>query len=280
MSFEIKYFYHPKKEDGGYDTEKTEEKVVKLGKPFDDTSLDKVAAAIMSQMARRDIFVVDVIVSELVKKEINFKECKDGKGIILKGKKFSFNESSGQFVVEEECREIVPQEENIKENSQNLDYLYANPNATVPVKKRELTGINQNKVLYHVYFDPEIRLIPEIKRLGLRLTKDKKYPVHKIIEDPSGNLLGQKLVITDDSGKVVQASEVYFTVAGGDLLWDKELNFSEPRGEENKKPKLSFENQMFDGEIGRKGNGIYEGIPLDDGSLPDEYLVVTDIRRK
>ena len=69
MGYEVKYIYHPRKEDGpGYDAEITEEKTAKVGKPFDDTPLEKCAAAIMAQLARRDVWVVDVEVYELVRR--------------------------------------------------------------------------------------------------------------------------------------------------------------------------------------------------------------------
>src|SRR5205809_229584 len=91
MGYEILYQFHPRKEDGGYNTELTEEKTVRVGKPFDDTPLEKCAAAIMMQLARRDVWVVDVKVTELVKNEISFKESSDGKGIVLKNRKFKLS---------------------------------------------------------------------------------------------------------------------------------------------------------------------------------------------
>lgn len=267
MSFEIKYFYHPKKDGGGYDLEKTEEKSIKVGKAFEDISLEKLAAIIMAQMARRDILVTNVEIYEFVKKKISFKECKDGKGITIKGRKFSFNESSGQFVSEgeEENDDDFVEE---PEKPSNLDHLYQNLNKPLVVKKLNNVGaVDQSKILYSVYFDPTIPLISETKRLGLKFTKEKLYHVHKIIEDPSGDLSKQLIVVTDDTGKAVKVDEKYFTAKGGDLLWDNELKFSEEsRDRGSKTPKLSFEDEMFDDSVIGKNNGnVYEKK----GIIPD-----------
>lgn len=88
MGFELKYFYFDKI-DGDYDTDNLKEMKKKIGQPFDDTPLDKVASQIISQFARRDILVQDVEIVELKKVKINFKETKDG--VIIKNKKYSFS---------------------------------------------------------------------------------------------------------------------------------------------------------------------------------------------
>lgn len=285
MGYEVKYIYHPRKEEGGYDTNNKEEKFVKVGKPFDDTPLESVAAAIMAQLARRDIWVVDVQVQELVKKDIVYKECKDGKGIMLKGKKYSFNEAA-QMVSEEAVEETgtspeIPPHNAIalSHQSQDVDELYQNPNKQIAIKKSLTPPINQNRVLYKVIFDPSIQLIPEVKRLRLKLTQDNQYPVHHVIQHPTGKLDLQKIAITDDTGRVITVDEKFFTTAGMGLLADKELNFSGSSRTRVKRPKLAFEDEMvLDGQdptMVNKGNLSY---PLDDGSIPDELLIVPEIR--
>lgn len=286
MGFEVKYTYHPRKEEGGYDTDQKEEKLVKVGKPFDDTPMEKVAAAIMAQLARRDIWVVDVQVAELVRKEITFKECKDGKGITLKGKRYSFNEAA-QMIAEDVVEEmpIVPQGMQphemiaIQKQSQNIDDLYSNPNKAAPVQKTPQTPINQNRVIYKVIFDPSIHYIPEAKRLGLRFTQDKEYPVHQVIQHPTGKLEMQKIAVTDDVGRVVTVDEKFFTTSGTGLLADKQLNFSGSTGRQVRKPKLAFEDQMvMDTTDPRVVSASNQGFPVDDGSIPDNLMAVPDIR--
>jgi len=186
MGYEIKYKYHPRKTEGGYDTEVQKDKTIKVGKPFDDTTLDKCAAAIMAQLARRDVWVVDVEVSELVKKQINFKESADGKGIILKNKKFSLSTTaemvSGVDIIEEPVVPEGMQPHEVVQRPAQTDDLYSNPNRAAPVRRADhhSSDTDQSKVLYQVYFDPEIVYVNEVKNLGLKFTEDKKYPVHKV----------------------------------------------------------------------------------------------------
>jgi hypothetical protein len=288
MGYEVRYIYHPRKEDGTYDTEQKEEKLVKVGKPFDDTPMEKAAAAIMAQLARRDIWVVDVNVCELVRKEISFKECKDGKGITLKGKRYSFNESA-QMVSEdvvEECS-VIPQGMQphelmaIQRQSQNVDELYSNPNKPVPIQRSPTTPVNQNRVIYKVIYDPPVQYVPETRRLGLKFTQDKEYPVHQVIQHPTGKLEFQRLAVTDDSGKVVNVDEKFFTTAGMGLLADKQLNFSGSSGKNARRPKLAFENEMvMDTVDPRLAAAAVQGISVDDGSIPENLMAVPDIRAR
>lgn len=307
MGYEVKYIFHPRKEDGpGYDTEKREEKVVKVGKPFEDISLENLAAAVMSQMARRDIWVIDVEIVELVRKEVAFKECKDGKGIMLKNKRYSFNEAAqmvAEDVIEETCpvqyqqhpHELVPlpnvqvqhPHELITHQRQqtSIDDLYGNPNKPVPVVKQNATAqrapVNQKRVLYKVYFDPPIQYVNEVKRMNLKFKPDKEYPVHQVIPHPSGRLDAQKIVVSDDFGRPIEVDEKFFVSAGQGLFGDNELHFSGSNGRGVRKPKLAFEDEMYMDAPDPKmaGRSIPEGIPIDDGTVPDNLMAVPDIRR-
>jgi hypothetical protein len=288
MGFEVKYIFHPRKDEGGYDTDQKEEKTVKVGKPFDDTPLEKCAAAIMAQLARRDIWVTDVEVSELIKKPISFKECKDGKGITLKGKRFSFNEAAemiSEDIIEEEIishptlqpHEIVAMQN--QQSQKGIEDLYSNPNKAVPVQKSLSTPVNQNKVIYKVLFDPPIQYINEVKRLGLRLSPDKEYSVHQVIQHPTGKLELQKIAITDDVGRAITVDEKFFTIVGTGLLADKQLNFSGSTGGSYKRPKLAFEDQMvMETKDPRSAPQINKDIPIDDGNVPEDFMAVPDIR--
>lgn len=283
MGFEIKFIYHPRN-DSGYDTSKKEDKIVKVGKPFEDTPLEKVAAAIMSQLARRDVWVVDVEVSELVKKIVSFKECKDGKGIVLKGKRFSFNEaaemiSEEEDVAEQNCCEAQPGTNIALPKNNVIEDLY-NPNKNVPLQKSTNTQqVNQNKTIYKVLFDPPIQYVNELKRLSLKLTPDREYPVHQVIQHPTGKLELQKIAISDDTGRVVIVDEKFFTIVGTGLLADKQLNFSGSTGNSYKRPKLAFEDQMvLETSDPKRVASNNKNIPLDDGNIPAELMSVPDIR--
>lgn len=307
MGYEVKYIFHPRKEDGsGYDTEVREEKSVKVGKPFDDTSLDKCAAAILAQLARRDVWVVDVEVFELVKKQISFKESADGKGIVLKNKRFSLN-SAAQMVQEEEMLPqpvmpmthiLTPQvpavpipvaptqaqpHELMQPQPANgdraIENLYANPNATSVRRSVDPRSIDRSKILYHVYFEPYMHQA-QAKALKLRFTEDTRYPVHAVIPSPTGKLDAQQIAVTDDTGQVVILDEKFFTSAGQGLYGDKELHFSGYKKAGLKKPRLSFEREMSDQQYVPQGlPEELQGIPLDDGTIPANLMAVPEIRR-
>lgn len=284
MGYEIKYYYHPRKEEGGYNTEVQKDKTIKVGKPFDDTTLDKCAAAIMSQLARRDVWVVDVEVSELVKKQINFKESADGKGIILKNKKFSLSQTaemiSGVEIIEEPVIPEGMQPHEVMQRHTQTDDLYSNPNRAVPVRHSDPNAAetDQSKVLYQVFFDPEIIYVNEIKNLGLKFTEDKKYSVHRVVPSPTGRLDAQKIVVTDDTGRVITVDEKFFTSAGRGLMLDKQLGFSGDNQRGARKPRLVFENELTTPSQMQIPEGM-ENVPIDDGSIPAEALAVPDIRK-
>ena len=306
MGFEITYKFHPRKEGGGYDLEKVQEKTSKVGKAFDDTPLEKCAAAILSQLARRDVWVVEVEVSELVKKKISFKESTDGKGILLKNKKFSFN-ATAEMVEEEEVpaaqQLVVPPGMQPHEMMQQaaapppgthphevnqIDNLYADPNRSIAPKVQPIQ-VNQKKILYEVYYEPERYYANEIKALNLKFTVGNKYPVHVVVPHPTGKIDLQKIIVTDDTGKAVRVDEKFFTTAGRGLLAGAELGFSNGR-EKGANNRLMYDNELtISGPI--KGvQGSYQvpesvpehlrGIPLDDGSFPEEMLNVPNIRQR
>lgn len=304
MGFEIKYNYHPRKSEGsGYNEEELNEKRVKVGKPFDDTPLEKCAAAIMAQMARRDVWVVDVEVFELVKKEVAFKESKDGKGIVLKNKKFSLNQTAqmiAEDVVEETSlitqapqptynpvQNVQPQKyvhphEMIQQAKSVADDLYSNPNKTSVVNRIDPRTIDKKTVLYHVYYEPYINAA-EAAAMKLKFTENKQYSVHAVIPSSTGKLDAQKIALTDDTGQIVILLDKFFTSAGRGLLGDAELGFSEPRESKQSRPRLAYEKDMHwehpDGQSYKKvSQDIPGNIPLDDGEIPNHLLSVPNLR--
>ena len=268
MAFEVTIIYHPRKPEGGYDTEKRETDLFKIGQGFEDIPLEKLAAAVMAQLARRDVWVVDAEISELIKRPVSFKESKDGKGILLKNKRFSVN-SSAQMICEE-TTPVVP-ELQPHEKPAIADDLYSNPNRSTLVKKQINVTADQRKVLYRVKFMPDF-LLKEAKQKGLKFTEDKVYPVHEVITH-GGQLDKQELVLTDDRGQAVQAEEKYFTAVGMGLLADDQLGFTKSA---KKEPKLAFEDQMYLDEVAPKQVSKY---PVDDGNIPSNLLQIPDIRK-
>tara|TARA_Y100000034_G_scaffold106329_1_gene134951 strand:+ start:2175 stop:2891 length:717 start_codon:yes stop_codon:yes gene_type:complete len=91
MGYEVTYKYYEKAERG-YKTEEEKDLKAKIGDPFEEVPMEKLAAAIMAQFARRDIMVFDADIVELTRKPIKFKETKGG--VILKNKKYSFDQGT------------------------------------------------------------------------------------------------------------------------------------------------------------------------------------------
>lgn len=184
-----------------------------MGDPFEEVSLEKLAGAVMAQLARRDIFVVDVDIVELSCKQISFKETNGG--VVIKNRKFLFDQTSNfiaqQFVEVPEGNNAlaVPQERHIQH--------VQNPVSTV----------NLGRPIDFVIFSPELPQMPEIKKKGLRLTPDKKYPVYGREQIGAVSILK----IVDDVGRQQNVSDIYFIPANVKLLADRELGFSETQKE-------------------------------------------------
>ena len=302
MGYEINYKYHPRLEEGvGYDHEVEEVKKVKVGKPFDDTPLEKRAAAITAQLARRDIWVVDVEVYELVKKQISFKESKDGKGIVLKNKRFTLG-ATAELIAEDLIEvpmvspvvaptALVPSEAPVQSNlqphemiqrqaTQGTDNLYANPNQAAVRRSIDPRNIDKTKTLYQVYYEPYVSQA-EAKSLKLRFTEDTRYNVHQVIPSATGKLDAQQIALTDDTGQVVVLDEKFFTSAGRGLVGDAEVGFSEPRAARRNRNKLMYDGELTTGshpeELGQPGSAMGD-IPVDDGNIPEDLLVTPDLR--
>jgi hypothetical protein len=306
MGYEVVYYCHPKKEDGaGYDLEKIEEIKRKVGKPFDDSTLQDLANAIVAMMARRDKFVVDVKAYELVRNEVNFREAKDGKAIILKGKRFSLDGTVVPEPMEEQMEAQYvsapsPQQQYPNGNAHNLqphemaqykpqpappqpvgqlDNLYTQPNASLaPRSSFDMSKVNKNKVLYWVYFEPYMW---KEQARNLRFTEDKKYAVHAVIPSATGRLDMQQIVVTDDTGNLIKIDEKFFTSAGGGLVGDDQGQFSgQSQGRRgHRKAKLMYEDEMSIESPVHNLPSHLQGIPLDNGQVPAELLKMPDFGR-
>lgn len=252
MGFECIYHYH-EKVDGEYDKQETKTFKKKVGDPFDDVSLEKLAASIMAQMARRDIWITDVQIFELSKKEISFKESKGG--IIIKNKKFLFDGGSGEesFVKVEEIIQNSP--------LQNPQYMVSEfqqtSNPSMPVQQLSAAAVhphNQQKLqqptrraIDQMVYLPEPMHLHTAKQKNLRFTVNKKYPIFEKRPSPNG---GEIFITQDDVGREQMVSDVYFVPANINLIADRELGFSETKEEKD-------------------GGNLYWGNAATDPGMPD-----------
>jgi len=219
VGYEIIYSYH-EKQDGIYNKEETKTLKKKVGDPFEDVPLEKLASSVMGQLARRDIFVIGVEIFELAKKKISFRETDNG--VVIKNKKFSFDQTSGGFCVQdiEVENQVLTQTENTLVPKQT-QYPHEK------IQKQELTATCQTssnrRIIDNVVFFPEPQMIPEVKSKGYKLTMDKKYAVYS----KTSSIQGEVLTIVDDANKEIKISDKFFVPANISLLADNELNFSE-----------------------------------------------------
>jgi len=243
MGYEVTYKYHSKQEDGtGYNSDEVKELIKKVGKAFDDMPIEKLAAVVMSQLARRDIWIIDVEIVEFEKKKISFKESKDGRGVIIKNKKFSLASAAG-FIEEDLCSEDVEESSvlQVAKEEQGLQ-----PHEIVAQQKKQVVKNVplQGKPQLWLIFDPVPQMLPEIQSQGLRFTIDKKYPVYGRREHPSGVELGLLISTINDLDETVEVNDKYFTNSEIKLVGDNEVEGGFSNIEVEGEPKLSYSGEL------------------------------------
>jgi hypothetical protein len=256
MGFEIVYKYHPKTEKG-YDTSEVEDLKKELGKPFEDVPLEKVAAAIMLDMARRDIWIVKVEVTELVKKKVEFRES-DG-GIVLKNKKFSLDSLANALeerpiaqavpvppqpqvpqVPQPQVPQPLPHESMIPPARQGQQQQPRQPlpheNMVPPARQGQAPPVAPAPVaapahIPHIRketFDPDPELIRTGAKVNGKFTMGKAYPILSEGNDPREMQTGERLPIlyqtVDDRNKKVSVSSLYFIPMQRGLIGGNEFN--------------------------------------------------------
>lgn len=230
MGFECNYHYHERIE-GDYNKEETKTFKKKVGDPFEDVSLEKLAGAVMAQLARRDVWIVDVEVYELSKKQISFKEAKGG--IILKNKKFVFDgggEDASNVIVQDMVQAPPPPLPSYAMHAPVSNHVNIQGQAapTNPGGHPHEQGLPRRPIDY-VVFSPELPQMLEVKQKNLCFTIDKKYPVYA--KSPSASNLGEIYTMMDDTGREQLVSDKYFVPGNIQLMADKELGFSQNQQE-------------------------------------------------
>lgn len=215
MGYEVIYSYH-EKIDGNYNKEEIKTIKKKVGDPFEDVSLERLATSVMGQLARRDVFVVGVEIFELSKKTVSFRETDNG--VVIKNKKFTFDQAVG-FTVQEVCEnksECSNESTNIVNENKVI-----HPHEQLAIQKQ--SSARTKKPIDTVVYSPELPMIHEVAKRGYKLTIDKKYYVYA----KTSSLQGDIYTIIDDSNKEIKIGEKYFIAPTSGLIGDNELNFSE-----------------------------------------------------
>lgn len=238
MGYDIVFRYHEKLEEGGYDKSVIKELRRKEGEPFEDISLEKLANTIFMQLARRDIFIVDVEIYEYTKTKINFRETKGG--IVVKNKKFILDNEVKLVSEEIETKPAISQLP-VPTNGSVANSNLSQPHNNLPMSQR--------RPIKHVALDGDLPTMIKVKQYNLQLTPGKIYPIFQEIPDPRdkrvdkfGNpTLDRKMIYVtiDDQKREITVSSDYFLPPDAKLIGG---NFSR-----DKEPKL-----MYEGETGEK----------------------------
>lgn len=209
MAFEIVFKYYECLEDGtDYDKNNILSYTKNLGNIFEEVSLEKLASMILTQLARRDVFVFDVEVFELVKKKISYKQSKNN--ILIKNKKFGF---SGDTIVVQEIEQpnliSCKQESEVDNNMAQLkpqQILSAVP-AVIPVPAAvPAKSLKDSRPIRKMIFVPSDTSY--LKGKPLRFTPNKVYSVYR--EKLANNGIGMILCTIDDMGREVEVTDEYF----------------------------------------------------------------------
>lgn len=208
--FEVIFKYHAKNEAGKYDSSETLEFSKKLGRSKEEFPINKLAGFIMSQLARRDIWIIDLEVFEFAKRKILFKESKNG--IILKNKKYSL---AGDLSFEElDCEPEVGCDVNypvvpslIPPQPTNLMLHALQPNSQQVVPQ-----VSSNPIRYEL-FKPEAQLYDTwIKNKGKGFTMGQRYGILEEMEPESDGRgsWNQFYKVVDDFKCVRKMDGIYF----------------------------------------------------------------------
>ena len=227
MGFEIKYFYKESSEFGQYKDEILS-KTSKVGKFEEDVPLEVLAGKIMSQLARRNILIVDIEIYEYAKKKINYKETDSG--IIIKNKKFSFD--SGAILEsglqdDEEVSRILEDEDLLNKIKNAIGIQKESKKINLAKKPTEVS----KKFIRKEVYDPEIVTKHKVEQKGYKFTVGKAYPIFS-----EKSLIGGVInyLTNDDSGREVEVAAECFVAQSSGLLFedDAEMQNSNFRDKE------------------------------------------------
>jgi len=195
MGYEIIFKYKDATEMLGIYSDEVKEKSIKIGKITENIPLEDLASKIMSNLARRNVLIVDVEIYEYEKKKLSYRETDNG--IVIKNKKFTFN-----------SRKVVE----FCDFEEDVDLPIQSTNKTdIITQEKKVNQINQVKrILRHEIYDPNPLMEVKVKQRGFKFTVGKNYPI--LEESSMGNSMFYKTV--DDSGKNAELGAEYFIAAG------------------------------------------------------------------
>lgn len=222
MGFEVIFYYH-ERVDGQYNTDEKKTLKKKVGDPYSESDHQKLALVVLGQLARRDIWVVDVEIYEFTKKKLSFKEVENG--VKINNRKYKITDSVTISVEnEDDQKESINATSNVSLNTTVSPSI--NNNVVHP---HELLQPKRNKPIKMVIYEPNYKQAEEIKRKGLKLTQGKAYAV---FEENRIDEFSKTYKIKDDNGREIdRISEEYF-VPQQNLVFNDELEFSKKNNDQ------------------------------------------------
>lgn len=207
MGYEIIYRYKEATDSPGVYSDEVKEKSAKIGKVTEDVPLEALAAKVMTQLARRNILIVDVEIYEYAKKRVSYRETPSG--IVLKNKKFSFDSGNvietGDF--EEDSHPDQDDFRPLPTPSKDL------ADRSCPLATKTPSPPSR-RAIRHEIFEPEPLALHKAQQKGLKFTVGKRYPVYS--EESMGSVILYET--TDDKGREVKVSSEYFMAVGAGLM--------------------------------------------------------------
>lgn len=266
--YELVFKFHPKSDEGpGFQMDKEEAFKKKVGSSKEEEVPEgEVLKVIVTQMARRDIWVTDVEVHEFTRRKVPFKFLKGG--FSFKGKKFGFDEVGRIEATGHEERD-PPLHESAPRHSQ--------PSQTVqqPQQRRRDNDIPSTVGLPPVrmeIFDPDPRQQQQLR--NLQLTVGKKYAI--FVEEPGDQIRTPKYIIRDDAGRDIRIGSEYFVASGQGLIGG---DFSRER-HDGGEIKLSYDGNYVEDSRGVVPMFGMEGLESYGNQVqqPDMDAMVPDVR--
>lgn len=206
--FEVTYIYHERTDDG-FDKENTKEMMKKIGAAHEDVPIEKLAGSIMSQLVRRDIWIVDVEVHEYAKKKIAFKESNGG--VVIKGRKYVFE--GANVVAGEDEPELAPQAQApLATRSTNQAYpVQPDVAPTGTINLADQNYFKKKPLRYEIY-QPDQLVAAQAKARRLPFTIGKQYPIYEERVLPSSTIPGVSYVTINDLGKKAVLIDNHFVM--------------------------------------------------------------------
>lgn len=236
MGYEVNYNYYEKLKDSfDYDRENLKSFKKIYGKASEEYPLEKLCPAIMQQLARRDILIVEWEVYEFVRKKITCRLTKND--LIIKNKKFSLKNALIEDDMDVEgiedtcpsglCKPVqnydIPKVVNAPVVAPVVSTNNIVPVNVAPATANGLVNVvapKKEKIIKQVQFLPGRMSKP----IG-RFTVEKMYPV--FAEHMAANGIGMLIETIDDGGARVKVPDEHFVSTQVQLLGDQEAGFSQ-----------------------------------------------------